>query len=343
MKEGLQDLSRHLFTGVGNMIPVVFTGALLLVLTEMLGGEEQVPFLALLVRTAFALVPLIIAVSIAFSIAEYPAIMPALLCGLIAHKMGTGFLGGIVVGLLVGYGIFLLKKIPFPPTAAAFADLYVLPVATSLAVSLLLFFVIGPPLGSALQALSQWLVNMKVGSQVVVAVVLGAMIAFDMGGPVNKTALTFAYGLFAEHVLGPNTAVNIAMGIPPLGMALACFLAPHKYAKEERGALRSATILGLIGITEGAMPFAVADSRRVIPSIMIGTAVTTGLSAALGVVNPMIMPTLAATIFVNNKLGHLLAVAAGVLTTALLVNLLKREAKTEEEDEEETEDSKEHD
>ena len=158
--------------------------------------------------------------------------------------------------------------------------------------------------------------------------VLGAMIAFDMGGPVTN-GLTRLWA-FAEHVLGPNTAVNIAMGILPWGWPWLASWRPTNTPRK-REALRSATILGLYRHYGRGHALAVADSRRVILHHDRHRE-TTGLSAALGVVNLMIMPTLAATIFVNNKLGHLLAVAAGVLTTALLVNLLKREAKTEEEE-----------
>ncbi|TDT62748.1 PTS fructose transporter subunit IIC [Fonticella tunisiensis] len=329
-KERLDNLSRHLMTGVSYMIPVVVAGGLMVSIAIMIGGtgvwEAKEGFAATIKDIGLyglGLIVPVIAAYIAYSIADKPGIAPGFIVGMLAKDMGTGFLGGIIVGLMVGYFVELLKKIQAPAAIMPVISILLIPVASTFVVGVTLKYIIGGPIIAATKGITAWLGGMQAGNQIILAAILGAMMAFDMGGPVNKTALTFAYGLYAEKIYGPATAIHIAIAIPPLGLALAAFLASKRYSNEEKEAAKSALVMGIVGITEGAIPFALADPVRVIPAIMIGSAVSSGLSAALGVVNPVLMATVFATPFVNKPLLHVVAVLAGVVTTAVLVNVFK--------------------
>lgn len=341
IKNTLHELRVHLMTGVSYMIPVVVIGGLLLSAAVAIGGTDvgqaNGTFAALLrdigIYGLQLIVP-VIAAYISYSIADKPGIAPALILGTFAYKMGTGFLGGIIIGILVGYVVELLKKALFrlPEVILPAISILVIPVGAALIGGILLNYVIGAPIVALQQGLTTWLHGMSAGNAIILSAILGAMMAFDMGGPINKVALTFALAAFEQKEYAISSAANIAISVPPLGLALATFIAAKKYTQSEREAAKSAAIMGLIGITEGAIPFAVADPVRVIPSIMIGTAVTSGLACALGVINPTIMAFLFATPFVNTPVLHVGSVLVGCVVTALLVNLLKPNIKEEQED-----------
>ncbi len=150
-------------------------------------------------------------------------------------------------------------------------------------IGLLYIYIIGTPLKAVVDGLTGWLQGMKGANSVLLAAILGAMMAFDMGGPVNKVAYTFGMGCYAQGVYAPSTAMLLAIAIPPFIMFVATLFDKSLYSKEEIENGRTAAIMGIFGITEGAIPFALADPLRVIPSIMVGTAVSCALNAAFGV------------------------------------------------------------
>ena len=272
----------------------------------------------------------VIAAYIAYSIADKPGIAPGLIIGMLAAKMGTGFLGGIVVGFLVGYIANGIKRISVPDTLMPAMSILVVPVLSAFIVGMLMIYLVGVPIAALTKGLTVWLNSMSGTNAIVLSFILGMMMAFDMGGPINKVAYTMALAAFEAQAYVISSAVFIAISIPPLGLALASFLAPKKYTEIEREAAKSGVVMGIIGITEGAIPFAVADPIRVIPSIMLGSAVAAALGAALGVSNPTIMSTVLGIPFVSSPVLHILAVVVGVTVTALLVNFLKSEIKIEE-------------
>lgn len=337
-KQRLNEISRHLMTGVSYMIPVVVVGGLLASIAVIIGGtgvwDTTGTFAAHLKDIGIIGLQLIVPVIsayIAYSIADKPGIAPGLICGMLAFKIGTGFLGGLIVGLLVGYIVEQLKKISLSPSLMPLLSILIIPLFTTFIVSMLLIYVIGNPIAWMTSGITEWLNAMKGTNQVLLAVLLGLMMAFDMGGPINKIAYTFAVASFTEKAYIPSSAVFIAISIAPLGLALATLLAPKKYTQEEKEAGKSGIVMGIIGITEGAIPFAVGDPLRVIPSIMVGTAVAAGLSTAFGVVNTTVMSSVMAVPFVNKPILHIIAVVAGVVVTALMVNFLKKEVKIEDE------------
>lgn len=326
---------KHLMTGVSNMLPLVVAGGLLIALSFIFGIEafkEQGTFAAALMDigggAAFALMVPILAGFIAFSIAEKPGLAPGLVGGMLASKMGAGFLGGIIAGFLAGYVAKLLKDyIKMPKNFEGLKPILIIPLLATGITGLLMIYVIGEPVKAIMDGLTVWLKSLGSTNAVLLGLLLGAMMAFDMGGPVNKAAYTFAVGLLASSVYGPMAAVMAAGMTPPLGLWLATLLAPKKFTKEERDAGKAASVLGISFITEGAIPFAAGDPFRVIPSIMVGSALTGALSMLFGA-------TLRAPhggIFVlpiPNAVGQLamyaLAIVAGTLVTAIMLNILKK-------------------
>lgn len=326
---------KHLMTGVSNMLPLVVAGGIIIALSFIFGinaFKEQGTLAAALMSigggAAFALMVPILSGFIAFSIADRVGLAPGLVGGMLASQLGAGFLGGIISGFLAGYTAQWLKTaVKLPKTLEGVKPILIIPVLSTLIVGLLMIYVIGTPVKSIMDALTQWLTAMNSTNAVFLGLLLGAMMAFDMGGPVNKAAYTFAVGLLASQVYGPMAAVMAAGMTPPLGLWLATLIAKNKFTKEERDAGKVASVMGISFITEGAIPFAAADPLRVIPSIMLGSAVTGALSMVFGA-------TLQAphggifVLAIPNAVTHLAAYAAaiaiGTVVTAVSVMVLKK-------------------
>lgn len=283
---------KHLMTGVSYMLPFVVSGGLCIALAFALGGiyagKQSGTLGAALSQigggTAFALFVGILSAFIAYSIADRPGIAPGLIGGMLAQNLGAGFLGGIASGFLAGYlTAYLARTIKLPRNLEGLKPVLILPFLSTLVVGLTMIYVIAPPVAAILSTMTAFLNSMRGANAVLLGLLLGAMMAFDMGGPVNKAAYTFSVGLLASHVGGPMAAVIAAGMTPPLGLALAATLFPNRFDDEEREARGPALALGLAFITEGAIPFAAKDPMRVIPSIMLGSAITGAISMAAGV------------------------------------------------------------
>ncbi|MEO5709566.1 MAG: fructose-specific PTS transporter subunit EIIC, partial [Nocardioidaceae bacterium] len=357
-----------LMTGVSYMIPFVAAGGLLIALSFLLGGYEivgpgndialnnsllnlpdldkaglgHVPFdsgflayigavLFTLGGAAFSFLVPALAGYIAYAIADRPGIAPGFVMGAIAGTLQSGFLGGIVGGVLAGLVAHWIAGWKVPTWARGLMPVVVIPLFATLISGAVMIIVLGKPLGSLMKALADGLNSLNGGSAIVLGVILGLMMAFDMGGPLNKTAYTFATGGLTAAAIasgGPQlkimAAVMLSGMVPPLALALATVVRPKLFTPAEKENGKAAWLLGASFITEGAIPFAAADPLRVIPSIMLGSAVTGGLSMAFSV-------TLAAPhggIFVFFAVGHLLgflvSLLAGVLVAAASVVALKQ-------------------
>jgi PTS system fructose-specific IIC component len=327
---------KHLMTGVSYMLPVVVAGGLLIALAFAFGGiyagKAQGTFGWALMQiggaTAFALFVPVLAGFIAYSIADRPGITPGLIGGMLATTVGAGFLGGIVAGFIAGYLTqFLNDKIKLPENLQGLKPVLILPLISTLIVGLLMIFVIGPPVKVALKGLETWLAGLQEGSALLLGFILGAMMAFDMGGPVNKAAYTFSVGLLASKIYAPMAAVMAAGMVPPLGLALAASLFKNRFTVEEREASKAAFVLGISFITEGAIPYAARDPFRVIPSIMVGSAVTGALSMVFGA--QLLVPhggifVLLIPNAVTHLLLYVLAIAVGTVVTAGMLFFVKR-------------------
>ncbi len=333
---------KHLMTGVSYMLPLVIAGGLSIALAFAIGGiyagKETGTLAAALSQigggTAFQLFVAVLSGFIAFSIADRPGIAPGLVGGMLAQSLGAGFLGGIVSGFLAGYLTkFLADKIKLPATLEGLKPVLILPFLATVGVGLLMIYVIAPPVEAVLNGLTTWLDAMRGANALLLGLLLGGMMAFDMGGPVNKAAYTFSVGLLASEVYTPMAAVMAAGMTPPLGLALAVFLFKNHFDTDEREASGAAAVLGLAFITEGAIPFAAKDPLRVIPATVLGSAVAGAISMTAGV--KLLVPhggIFAALIpgAVTHLIAYLVAVVAGTLVTTAALFILKRKIPTED-------------
>lgn len=342
-------LRTYLMSGVSYMVPFVAAGGLLIALSFAIGGYEIASaksvadhfvwgeadsWAALLNQigsAAFAFLVPVLAGYIAYGMADRPALVPGFVGGAIALTVNAGFLGGLVAGLLAGAVVMAIQRVPVHATLRGIMPVLVIPLIASAVVGFLMFIVVGKPIASLQSALTDWLNGLSGSNAVILGVVLGLMMCFDMGGPLNKVAYAFAVGGLADPTDGSlkvMAAVMAAGMVPPLAMALATTVRRKLFTKTERENGRAAWVLGASFITEGAIPFAAADPLRVIPSVMAGGAVTGALSMAFGA-------TLRAPhggVFVVPLIGepflYLLAIAAGTLVATALVVLLKGARRT---------------
>jgi PTS system fructose-specific IIC component len=327
---------KHLMTGVSYMLPVVIAGGLAIALAFALGGiyagDREGTLAWALDRigggTALQLFVAVLSGYIAWSIADRPGLAPGLIGGMLAQTLGAGFLGGIVSGFLAGYLTrFLADRIRLPAMLEGLKPVLILPFLATITVGLLMIFVIGPPVHAINDALNRWLLGMRGTNAALLGLVLGSMMAVDVGGPVNKAAYTFAVGLLGSGIQTPMAAVMAAGMTPPLGLALATFLFRGRFDAEERRAGGPAFVLGLAFISEGAIPFAAKDPLRVIPALVLGSATTGVLSMLAGVRLRVPHGGIFAAVIpgaVTHLVAYLGAIAAGTLVTAGALFLLKR-------------------
>ncbi|AJR08890.1 PTS fructose transporter subunit IIBC [Photobacterium gaetbulicola] len=326
---------KHLMTGVSHMLPLVVAGGLSIALSFVFGitAFEQEGTLAAALMTigggsAFALMVPVLAGFIAFSIADRPGLAPGLIGGMLASSTGAGFLGGIVAGFLAGYSAKLVADhVKLPQSMEALKPILIIPLLSSLVTGLIMIYVVGGPVSAAMTSLTDFLNNMGSANAVLLGIILGCMMCFDLGGPVNKAAYTFGVGLLASQTYAPMAAVMAAGMVPALGMGLATFLAKRKFNASEAEAGKASFVLGLCFISEGAIPFAARDPMRVIPSCMAGGALTGALSMLFGA--KLMAPHGGLfVLFIPNAitpvLMYLVAIAAGTVVTGVTYAFLKK-------------------
>ncbi|MBS5113179.1 MAG: PTS fructose transporter subunit EIIC [Coprobacillus cateniformis] len=333
MRENLKIVKRHLLTGTSHMIPFIVSGGILLALSVMVNPQgisqstvnNQI-FVSGLSEIGHAGLTLFIPVLggyIAYSIAERPGLAPGMCGAWVAKSVGAGFLGGIAAGFIAGVIVNYLKKIELPLSLKSLGAIFLYPVVGTLLTGGIVFWLIGKPISFVMSSLTSWLAHMNDIGLVPLGAILGSMTAFDMGGPINKVATLFAQTQVdtLPYLMG---GVGVAICTPSIGMGIATMLAPKKYNVEEREAGKAAILMGCMGITEGAIPFAANDPIRVIPSICVGAAIGNIISFLLGVLNHAPWGGLIVLPVIEGKLGYVIGVVVGSLVTAILVNVLKR-------------------
>ncbi|MGK2881759.1 MAG: PTS fructose transporter subunit IIABC [Mycobacterium sp.] len=341
-----------LLTGVSYMIPFVAAGGLLIALGFLFGGYEikeiandialnnsltDLPsggfgqYLGAILFTvgglAFGFLVPALAGYISFAIADRPGIAPGFTAGALAVFIGGGFLGGIVGGVIAGFVALWIASIDVPRWLRGLMPVVIIPLVASLAVGLVMFFLIGRPLAWINTSLTDWLNGMSGTSAILLGVILGLMMCFDLGGPVNKAAYAFATtGLAAATTTSFEIMATVmAAGmVPPLAMALATTVRPGMFSEPEKENGRAAWLLGASFISEGAIPFAAADPLRVIPSMMFGGAITGALCMAFGTTSRAPHGGIFVLFAIDNKLGFLIALAAGTVAAAVAVIAAKR-------------------
>jgi PTS system fructose-specific IIC component len=323
---------KHLLTGVSYMLPVIVAGGLIIALSFVFGIEPEPGSIGDALMqigggAAFALIVPVLSGYIAFSIADRPGLAPGLIGGLLAANLNMGFLGGILSGFLAGYvAKFIRDKVNLPANFEGLKPVLVIPLLATLIVGLLLVYVFGGPVRFIMDGLTAYLEGLSGTNAVLLGLLLGGMMAVDMGGPVNKAAYTFAVGLLATDIYAPMAAVMAAGMTPPLGLALATFVSKKYFNQAEQEAGKVASVLGISFITEGAIPFAANDPLRILPSCIVGSAVAGGLSMLFGCT--LRAPhggvfVLAIPNAVENVGLYIVAIAVGTLVTALVAIQLK--------------------
>ncbi|PSV39770.1 fructose-specific PTS transporter subunit EIIC [Photobacterium sp. GB-210] len=347
------NLYRYLMNGVSHMIPFVVTGGLLIALSLAIGGQPtdagmQIPAGSLWQKVldvgvvAFTLMIPILAGYIAFAIGDRPALAPGFIGGWIANNgsfydasAGTGFIGAIVAGLLVGYFVRWVATRNYHKMVQPLVPILIAPITGTLFIASLFIFVIGAPIAGLMDSMNSMLTEMSTGNVVLLGIVLGGMAGFDMGGPFNKVAFLFSVGMIANGHTQFMGAMACAIPVAPLGMGLATVLGRklNIFEQSEVEAGKAAGAMGLVGISEGAIPFAAQDPLSVIPANVLGSMVAAVMAFSFGITNSVAHggPVVALLGAMNKPVLALLCMASGMVVTALVAVTLKkvRKAKAE--------------
>lgn len=328
---------KHLMTGVSYMIPFVVAGGILIALGFAFGGiyvyENVGSFGEVIFSTgkaAFGFMVPVLAGFIAYSIADRPGIVPGFVGGALANTIGAGFLGALLAGFIAGYVVIGIRKyIKLPKSMDGLMPVLIIPVLSTFIIAIIMTFVLGGPVKAINDAMNSGLVSLSGSSKVLLGLILGIMMAADMGGPINKAAYVFGTATLANGSSSAiMAAVMVAGMVPPLGIALATVISKKKFTVEEREAGKANWVMGLAFITEGAIPFAAADPVRVIPSLMAGSGVAGALSMLFNVT--LAVPHGGAFVLalpnVVTGLGmYLIAMVAGTVVSGVLLSALKKE------------------
>ena len=355
-------IQQALMTGVSYMIPFVAAGGLLIALgflfggyeiakdgmdialhntfsnlptptAHALGGSATMTYIGAVLfavgQAAFGFLLPALAGYIGFGLADRPGIAPGFVAGAVAGVTGAGFIGAIIGGLLGGFVAYWFTRLNPPRWLRGLMPVVIIPLVGSLVAGGLMYVVLGRPLAALTNALNNWLGGMSGASAVILGIVLGLMMCSDLGGPINKAAYLFATTNLAVTNVGSlkvMAAVMAAGMVPPLAMALSTTLRPKLYQPAERENGTAAWLLGASFISEGAIPFAAADPLRVIPSMMVGGAITGALSMALGAASKAPHGGIFVFFAIDRVWAFILAIVVGTLVAALLVTALKASA-----------------
>ncbi|MDR2462980.1 MAG: PTS fructose transporter subunit IIC [Verrucomicrobiales bacterium] len=333
MKLFLQTLKQHLLSGVSFAIPFIACGGILIALSitfsPMTGQGPDFSHsvfwrtLNVIGNAAFTLMLPVLAGYIANSVAGRPGLAPGFVGGWLCADINAGFIGALIVGLVAGYLAQWIKQWRVPLMLRPVMPILIIPIVASALTGFLVVAVVGPPVAALMVSTGEWLRDMSAGNGLLLAVILGGMIAFDMGGPVNKTAFFFGAAMIKEGNAAVMGCVAAAIATPPLGMGLATLMMRRLWSDEQREAGTAALAMGAIGITEGAIPFGAAEPLRVIPCLMLGSMSAAALAmwGAVGDHAPhgglVVLPV------VEHKIWYIFAIVTGSLVTASAVNFIK--------------------
>lgn len=328
---------KHLMNGVSNMLPFVVGGGILIAISFMFGIKAFDPtdpsfnkFAKFLMDIggggAFALMVPILAGFIGMSIADRPGFMPAMVGGMMANSNGGGFLGGLLAGFIGGYVVNFIKKATtnMPESMEGLKPILIFPVLGLFLTGGIMTIILGP-IASINNGMVVFLNGLGTNNLIVLGIVLGGMMAVDMGGPVNKAAFTFGIAAIASGNYAPHAAVMAGGMVPPLGIAIATVLFKNKFTKDEINSGKTNFILGASFITEGAIPFAAADPLKIIPACIIGSALAGGLAMYFGTELPAPHGGLFVLPIITHPMMYLLSVIIGSLVTAGIIGTLKKE------------------
>ena len=342
LKDVFKNLKQHCMSGISYMIPVIVIGGFCTALARLAGNVDTAGTIGYAFlqagNAAFALMMSVLCAGIAYSICGKPGIAPGVVAGYLSTQVKASFLGALICGFLIGIMILWMQE-HFPDSKAlkSMYPIVIYPVISGIIATLLIMFVFGPPLAALTQAAVDFFMNMNTGSKFLLGFILGCMTGFDMGGPVNKICFSVVSAFAASGIWGPAAGKNAAAMAPPMGMAIsALVLTPKKYTEQEREDAKVAIAMSLCQVTEGALPFAFNDPKRVIPAVTIGSGVAHGLILTWGVTVPVLHGGIFSVPLASNPMLWIAAWLIGAMVTAVIVSVTKpaRPVETVHEDEE---------
>ena len=337
-KKTLKEIQKAFLSGVSFMMPAVVAGGLMLAISLATGeksdGGLQITNqfmlnINVLGKAAFAMMIPILGGYISYSIAGKPGLAPGMILGFIANNAvgesgaKSGFLGAMLLGVASGYVVKFIKNIKVNKSIKTIMPILIIPTVTVFVVGIVYIYLISTPLASLMNFLTVFLGNMNGTNKILLAICIGCMNAFDMGGPVTKSVSMFTLALMNEGIYEPNGMFRITVAIPPIGIFLATRMFKNKFTQGDRDAGLAAGIMGCIGITEGAIPFAVSDFKRVVPAGMIGASVGAIIGAIGGVKCYVPHGGFVVLPVVEQKLWFIAAILIGSLVTALILGFTK--------------------
>ncbi len=334
----LKNTRVHLMNGVSYMLPVVVGGGILMAIAVMMAGEGAVPETGVagglweIGSSALGLMVPVLSAYIAVSIADRPGIAPGLAGGVLANAIGAGFLGGILSGLFAGMVCYYLKKIKLPKAIQSLKSIIIIPVVSILLTGILMLYVVGTPIASLMDALTVFLTNMSEGNKIVLGLIVGAMIAFDLGGPVNKVAFSFMVATVGMGIYSYAGPAAIAIALPPLGAGISSLVLKKKFTKEEQEAGIGSIAMGIVGISEGAISYTSADPIHMIPINMVSTAVASAVAYAMDVTCKAAWGGLIVLPVAGNRAGFVISMAVGIGVYIALCAFFKKDVSTVVED-----------
>ncbi|PGL87190.1 PTS fructose transporter subunit IIC [Bacillus sp. AFS054943] len=335
-KEKGLGIYKHLMSGVSNMLPFVVGGGILIALAFMFGGiKAEGPIAEMLMtigggeKGAFLFLVPILAGFIASSIADRPGFMPGVVGGFLAAQANAGFLGGLIAGFLAGYVVVGLKKLfsSLPAQLEGIKPVLLYPVLGLLITGVIMLKVVNPPVVALNEMLTSWLNSLGGINAILLGLILGGMMAIDMGGPINKAAFTFGIAAISAGNFGVHSAVMAGGMVPPLAIAFATTFFKSKFTEAERKSGFTNYIMGVSFITEGAIPFAAADPVRVIVSCVVGSSIAGALSMLFQITLPAPHGGLFVIALVNKPLLYIFSILIGTVVSALMMGIWKKKVK----------------
>ncbi|MFP7232206.1 fructose-specific PTS transporter subunit EIIC [Bacillus subtilis] len=328
---------KHLMSGVSNMLPFVVGGGILVAISFFWGINSSNPddptyntFAAALKfiggDNALGLIVAVLAGFIAMSIADRPGFAPGMVGGFMASQANAGFLGGLIAGFLAGYIVVLLKKafVFIPQSLDGLKPVLIYPLFGIFLTGIIMRFVVNTPVAAFMNFLTDWLESLGTGNLVLMGIILGGMMAIDMGGPLNKAAFTFGIAMIDAGNYAPHAAIMAGGMVPPLGIALATTIFRNKFSQRDREAGITCYFMGAAFVTEGAIPFAAADPLRVIPAAVVGAAVAGGLTEFFRVTLPAPHGGVFVAFITNHPLLYLLSIVIGAVVMAVILGIVKK-------------------
>lgn len=344
MKKFLKDVQKHLLSGVSFMMPIVVAGGVILAIS-LLGAQQTekglvvthpiMQYLNQLGKAGMTMMIPVFSGYIAYSVAGKPGLTPGFILGFISNSNITingfdvkaGFLGALVLGLLAGYMAKWLKNLPIAKnkTIRTIMPILIIPITTVIVLGFAYYFIIAVPFSLLMGWLTNVMKGLSGGNKAVFAVFMGIFSELDFGGPMTKTVSMFTLAMINEGVLNPNGIFRILVAVPPIGIFFATLIAKNKFTQEERDNAKAVGIIGCLGITEGAIPYAVKDPKAVYPASIVGSIVAALIGAFMNVTCPVPHGGFIVLPVVGEKLWFVVGILVGALVMALMLKALKKD------------------